>query len=207
MAPTASAPAIGRASSSAHRAAIRHFRFGVRGTVGANLPGRRFVVGIEGDGDWTDAERFRHFHSRELLRRRLSDPQHWLATVRGRAGYALDPVLVYGTGGAAFGDVRANFSNDPVSSARKAGDRRRRRRGRAGENWTAKAEYPLSIWATVCVWPTAPSSTLGRRPFPTSRSPSTKAGPRRAVITKFTFSSDVTGLQPPSRDDLSVPAG
>ena len=41
--------------------------------------------------------------------------------MRGRVGYALDRFLVYGTGGAAFGNVRANFPNDPVSSATKAG--------------------------------------------------------------------------------------
>ena len=46
---------------------------------------------------------------------------NWLATVRGRAGYAFDRVLVYGTAGAAFGDVRANFSNDPVSSTTEPG--------------------------------------------------------------------------------------
>jgi outer membrane immunogenic protein len=62
--------------------------------------------------------------------------------VRGRAGYAFDRFLVYGTAGAAFGDVRANFTDDPVSSATKAG-------WTAGggvefaldRNWSAKAEY------------------------------------------------------------------
>ena len=62
--------------------------------------------------------------------------------MRGRAGYALDRFLVYGTGGAAFGNVRANFSNDPVSSTTEAG-------WTAGagvevalaRNWSAKAEY------------------------------------------------------------------
>jgi len=30
--------------------------------------------------------------------------------MRGRLGYALDRSLIYGTGGGAFGDIRANFS-------------------------------------------------------------------------------------------------
>ena len=63
-------------------------------------------------------------------------------TVRRRAGYAFDRFLVYGTAGAAFGNVQANFSNDPVSGATEAG-------WTAGagvevalaQNWTAEAEY------------------------------------------------------------------
>jgi opacity protein-like surface antigen len=66
----------------------------------------------------------------------------WLATARSRAGYAFDRFLVYGTGGAAFGNIQANFSLDPVSSATEAG-------WTAGAgvevavapHWSAKAEY------------------------------------------------------------------
>jgi outer membrane immunogenic protein len=62
--------------------------------------------------------------------------------VRGRAGYAFDRILVYGTGGAASGDVKANFSNDAVSTTTGIG-------WTAGAgvevalaaNWTAKGEY------------------------------------------------------------------
>ena len=112
------------------------------GTVGANYQVGRFVVGVEADGDWTDANGFGTFTAANFCGGGCLTHNNWLATVRGRAGYALDPVLVYGTGGAAFGDVRANFSNDPVSSASKAGWT-----VGAGvevalaKNWTAKAEY------------------------------------------------------------------
>jgi outer membrane immunogenic protein len=62
--------------------------------------------------------------------------------VRGRAGYALDRFLAYGTGGAAFGNVRASFSNDPVTSSVGAGWTV----GAGVEvalarNWSAKGEY------------------------------------------------------------------
>ncbi len=30
----------------------------------------------------------------------------WFGTVRGRAGFAFDRALIYGTGGFAYGDVR-----------------------------------------------------------------------------------------------------
>jgi outer membrane immunogenic protein len=41
-----------------------------------------------------------------------SQDLNWLATIRGRVGYAWNNVLVYGTGGVAFGDVdyRYNFA-------------------------------------------------------------------------------------------------
>ncbi|WEK48688.1 MAG: porin family protein [Candidatus Kaistia colombiensis] len=34
----------------------------------------------------------------------------WFGTIRGRVGYAWDNVLFYGTGGAAYGNVKSNFS-------------------------------------------------------------------------------------------------
>ena len=45
----------------------------------------------------------------------------WLATVRGRAGYAFDRILVYGTGGGAFGNVQAASRRAPFSSATQIG--------------------------------------------------------------------------------------
>ena len=41
--------------------------------------------------------------------------------MRGRAGYAFDQFLVYGTAGAAFGNVRASFTNGAISSVNKTG--------------------------------------------------------------------------------------
>ncbi len=96
-------------------------RFAFGGTAGANYQIGRFVVGIEGDGDWTDASGFGTFTAASFCAGGCLTRNTWLATVRGRAGYALGRLLVYGTGGAAFGDVRANFSTDPVSSTTEAG--------------------------------------------------------------------------------------
>jgi hypothetical protein len=36
----------------------------------------------------------------------------WLATLRGRLGFAADRVLFYATGGGAFGDVLANTTSN-----------------------------------------------------------------------------------------------
>ena len=116
------------------------FLFG--GTVGANYQIGAFVLGVEGDGGWADANGFGTYTAASFCAGGCLTSDTWLATVRGRAGYALDRILVYGTGGAAFGDVRANFSNDPVSSNTEAGWTV----GAGVEvglatNWTAKAEY------------------------------------------------------------------
>jgi outer membrane immunogenic protein len=119
------------------------FVFG--GTLGANYQVGPLVFGVEGDGDWADASGFGTFtntSTSNLCAGGCLTNNTWLATVRGRAGYAFDRFLVYGTAGAAVGDVRANFSNDPVNNATKAG-------WAAGagvefaldRNWSAKAEY------------------------------------------------------------------
>jgi opacity protein-like surface antigen len=116
------------------------FVFG--GTVGANYQVGSLVFGVEGDGDWADASGSGTFTNSSLCPGGCLTNNTWLATVRGRAGYAFDRLLVYGTAGAAFGDVRANFSNNPVSSVTKTG-------WAAGAgveyaldpHWSAKAEY------------------------------------------------------------------
>jgi opacity protein-like surface antigen len=116
------------------------FVFG--GTLGANYQIGSFVLGVEADGDWADASGFGTFTATALCAGGCLTTSSWLSTVRGRAGYAFDRFLVYGTAGAAFGNVRANFSNDAVSSATEAGWTV----GTGVEvalapNWSAKAEY------------------------------------------------------------------
>ncbi len=119
------------------------FVFG--GTLGANYQAGPWVFGVEADGDWADSSGFGTFTTTSttgLCAGGCLTKNTWLATARGRAGYAFDRFLVYGTGGAAFGNVPANFSNDPVSSSTEAG-------WTAGAgvevavapHWSAKAEY------------------------------------------------------------------
>ena len=81
------------------------------GQVGCNWQTGRFVWGIEGDIDWADIGGGRSLTTNvpgfvtgvETSSRNLN----WLATVRGRAGFtATDTLLLYVTGGVAFGEVR-----------------------------------------------------------------------------------------------------
>ena len=116
--------------------------FVLGGMVGANYQAGSFVFGVEADGDWANASGFGTFTASVLCAGGCLTTSSWLSTVRGRAGYAFDRFLVYGTGGAAFGNVRANFSNDPVTSSIEAGWTV----GAGVEvalarNWSAKAEY------------------------------------------------------------------
>jgi outer membrane immunogenic protein len=60
-------------------------------------PGSNFVLGIEGDIT-------AHDMSGSAGGISVSNP--WNATLRGRAGFAFDRFLIYGTGGVAFGDVK-----------------------------------------------------------------------------------------------------
>jgi len=119
------------------------FVFG--GTLGANYQAGSWVFGVEGDGDWADSSGFGTFtttSASSLCAGGCQTKNTWLATVRGRAGYAFDRFLVYGTGGVALGNIQASFSLDPVSSATEAG-------WTAGAgvevavapHWSAKAEY------------------------------------------------------------------
>lgn len=74
-------------------------------TIGANMQSGQFVFGIEADGDWSGLSGSTSSGGCALSTCTTSN--NWLATVRGRAGYAFDRVLVYGTAGGAMGDVKA----------------------------------------------------------------------------------------------------
>jgi len=83
-------------------------------------PGSGFVVGINTDLTWTAISKSYAYYGPIIpgvntaadpsnLRQRLD----YLGTVQGRLGYAFDRVLVYGTGGFAYGNTnyRAGFLN------------------------------------------------------------------------------------------------
>jgi outer membrane immunogenic protein len=84
------------------------------GTIGYNLQTGLWVWGLEGDVDasWikgTDAT---------ICCETKND---WLATARGRIGYAMDRWLPFLTGGAAFGDVKMTPVGFPSETTTKIG--------------------------------------------------------------------------------------
>jgi outer membrane immunogenic protein len=106
--------------------------------AGANFQADAFVFGIEADFDGMGLD-----GTASCLPTNCETRDSWLATLRGRAGYAVDRVLFYGTAGGAFGNIQANTANSTsFQSTSKAG-------WTAGagveaafaDNWTARIEY------------------------------------------------------------------
>jgi len=106
--------------------------FLVGSTLGANFQAGAFVFGLEGDIDYSGvtttmpaADGGGTFNSR------------WIATARGRAGYAIDRVLLYVTGGGAFANLQApGVTTTGTGWTAGAGVE-----FALTQNWTAKAEY------------------------------------------------------------------
>ncbi len=86
------------------------------GTIGYNWQTGPLVFGLEGDGDWSGIK-----GSSTCAGISCSLRNDWLATARGRVGYAFDRFLPYITGGGAFGNVKANISGVGSTDETRAG--------------------------------------------------------------------------------------
>jgi outer membrane immunogenic protein len=113
------------------------------GQIGGNYQIGQFVIGAEGDIDWQNL--------RGASQSGLCAPaavggcataSSYLATIRGRAGFAMDHVLFYVTGGGAFTNVKPSTNSLSYGGGSETG-------WTAGggieyaltDNWTAKIEY------------------------------------------------------------------
>jgi len=90
------------------------------GELGYNWQFNSWVLGAEADFNWTDFNDSSHHH-RDIeglgtVDTDLSLEADWFGTLRGRLGFAVNNWLIYGTGGAAYGHVKAQgkiaFDND-----------------------------------------------------------------------------------------------
>ncbi len=90
--------------------------------VGFNFQFGMFVAGVEADLSYTDLSTTTDYRSPATFgpalagtRSTFSQDLDYLGTVRARLGVAFDRLLVYATGGLAFGDVsyEASFFNSP----------------------------------------------------------------------------------------------
>ncbi len=112
----------------------------VGGTIGYNYQMGEAVIGVEGDGDWSN---IRGSTSGGACTGTSCETKNsWLATARGRLGYSFGRFMPYVTGGGAFGDVQATAAGIGSQTTTRAGWT-----GGAGVEaaisgpWTAKVEY------------------------------------------------------------------
>jgi len=108
------------------------------GTLGFNYQLGHFVLGVEGDFDGSDIRGSSACLGAFACQTRTD----WLATARGRIGYAFDRFLPYVTGGLAVGNLTAGVPGIGSATSTRAGWAV----GGGIElaltgNWTAKAEY------------------------------------------------------------------
>jgi outer membrane immunogenic protein len=114
--------------------------FLIGGTVGANYQWGAIVYGVEADGDWSNLDGT--VGAACTFVATCETKGDWLATVRGRMGYAWDRLLVYTTAGAAFGNVQAGLQGGALSSSTRIGwTAGVGVEGAFAPNWTARVEY------------------------------------------------------------------
>jgi outer membrane immunogenic protein len=120
------------------------------GQTGANYQIDALVIGIEGDFDWSGQKRTNSIACGAACTVSETTKLSWIATIRGRFGYAIDRVLLFGTGGVAF-----THASDNVTAVTTVGSGTIFNAsstnvgwtiGAGGEvalaqNWTAKIEY------------------------------------------------------------------
>lgn len=107
------------------------------GTIGYNYQWGQTVFGVESDIDWNNAK-----GSIGCGLGTCETKSDWLGTTRLRLGYAVDRFMPYITGGAAYGNVKANVPGVGFDSDTKLGWTV----GGGAEyaftpNWSVKAEY------------------------------------------------------------------
>ncbi len=81
----------------------------VGGTAGYNQQYGHLVVGVEGDIDWADVSNKKTLAGPVYTKGSLDA----FGTVRGRVGYAMDRVLLFGTAGYAGGEVKTSLTDVP----------------------------------------------------------------------------------------------
>jgi outer membrane immunogenic protein len=112
----------------------------VGGTLGWNFQTGGLVFGFEGDWDYS-AVNTGTTASICTFSGQCQTGNNWLATARGRAGYAADRVLFYGTAGGAFANVQTNFNGTTTTHTQSGWTAGAGLEWAFADNWTAQIEY------------------------------------------------------------------
>lgn len=119
------------------------------GLLGYNWQSGNFIYGLEGDWIWTSVKTA-PVNGIFDFRANSSFEVNWIATVRGRAGLAIDATLLYLTGGIAFGHVKNSFTSFGSSGVFADFTHNQTKVGWTagigvehmfGPHWTARAEF------------------------------------------------------------------
>jgi outer membrane immunogenic protein len=148
----------------------------VGGTLGFNYQMNSFVFGVEGDFDYSGINTGTS-STICTFSGNCQTGNNWLATLRGRAGYAADRVLFYITAGGAFGSIQTTFNGGGTNTTTQAG-------WTAGagvewafaDNWSAKFEYlyvnlgngNVNCATTACLLASGPGGGAFGPPIPVS---------------------------------------
>jgi outer membrane immunogenic protein len=100
--------------------------------AGYNWQSGSFVFGLEGDIQATAAEE-------TFAPWKFSNP--WFGTVRGRVGYAFNNIMFFGTGGLAFGELRATTFGVTESQTNAGWTLGAGAEMGIDRHWSAKIEY------------------------------------------------------------------
>jgi outer membrane immunogenic protein len=141
------------------------------GQVGYNWQLGSVVIGLEGDAAWrhgTDSATF----TVGAAFANLDAEQNWVATLRPRFGFAANNWLIYGTGGAAFGNFKHSMTESVAGAARTVADSDTRAGWTAGggveyafrNHWSLGVEYLFLDFGSTTLaqpgtGPFAPSTT------------------------------------------------
>lgn len=139
---------------------------GVLGGVhaGYNVQVQNWVFGVEADFEGSDVG-----SGLPTLQTgdRAGSSLNWLGSVRGRLGYALDQLLVYGTGGLAYGEFDNRSVNRVTGIGQTFTGTRLGWTAGAGieyafqPNWTARLEYRYTELDSAGFNPTVGTSVVG----------------------------------------------
>jgi outer membrane immunogenic protein len=110
------------------------------GTVGVNFQTGGFVFGVEGDWDWSGINTGTTATICQVTLT-CQTGNNWLATLRGRFGYAADRVLFYGTAGGAFANMQTVFNGVTTTKDQAGWTAGAGIEWAFADNWTAKVEY------------------------------------------------------------------
>ncbi|HRY07903.1 MAG TPA: porin family protein [Hyphomicrobiaceae bacterium] len=116
------------------------------GQLGYNAQFGNFVLGVEGDfqGTGVDGSKLDNIGPVAF---RTSNDMNWFSTLRARAGFAADRVLIYATGGVAWADVDFSLYDFSTATRFSGGDTLTGYTIGGGvewalaNNWTFKGEY------------------------------------------------------------------